>query len=75
MTGSLTLLLIIAVVETPQGPKLTKKTSARSIGTYYFVEIVSVFFINFKLSVMNWLAFQGLGNHVWLVPRALKVFV
>ena len=52
-TESLTLLLIIAVVETPQGPKLTRKTSGRSIETYHFVEFVTVFFISFKLPVMN----------------------
>ena len=53
MTASLTLLLIIAVVGAPQGPKLTRKTSGQSIGTYHFVEIVTVFFISFKLPVMN----------------------
>ena len=52
-TTSLTLFLIIAVVGTPQGPKLTRKTSGRSIGTQHFVEIVTVFFISFKLPVMN----------------------
>ena len=51
--ASLILLLIIEVVGTPQGPQLTRKTSGRSIGTYHFVEIVTVFFISFKLPVMN----------------------
>ena len=35
LTASLTLLLIIAVVGTPQGPKLMRKTSERGIGTYH----------------------------------------
>ena len=48
MTVSLTLLLIIAVVGTPQGPKLTRKASGRSFGTSHFVEIVTVFFTSFK---------------------------
>ena len=46
-------LLIIAVVGTPQGPKLTRNTSGRIIGTYHFVEIVTVFFISFKLPDMK----------------------
>ena len=35
------------------GTKLTRKTSGRIIGTYHFVEFVTVFFISFKLPVMN----------------------